>query len=449
MKDRVFIAWSGSNDVAVRVKKILENDYNYICAIGGNSENTSSMASVGDTVIRQMRSCNQAIIIFQNNKAGTVSDNLFFELGYSFAMYGAKKIHCVKRNSDTIVLPSDFDNAFVDPINCDDSPDDFAKGIVEYFMARQKMSVNENKMFLIDNRYLIHEKISCHYSESGSKCSDYELAQYVLYYIQAAMMFEDVPRIYEEILEFKRKHAFNFSHELEIAVNVVLAFAELLAAVKEYPENHDVYIDEDTFFEFKRTYTHYLKIVKDDDIGIFDEWIKLFINQHLNFAHMLFGNNVSVDPEVREGAYKTSVKYGDIALEAIRALEQTTFSKENHDDRGLLSLLKAYVTRNMYVCNKYFGDESAVSWLKESVEEREYLKNSYSNGTIDSQIYNNFCMEYYLALINYIDEIEEIGEIDSFDIIMYKKKIKEYLKMMEKNNNTTAYLQKLRLWAEN
>lgn len=55
-------------------------------------------------------------------------------------------------------------------------------------------------------------------------------------------------------------------------------------------------------------------------------------------------------------------------------------------------------------------------------------------------------MEYYLALINYIDELDDI---DSFDVIMHKKKIREYLSMMEKNNNKTSYLQKLKLWAEN
>ena len=37
MKDKVFIAWSGSNSVAVKVKKILEDKYNYFCTIGGHN----------------------------------------------------------------------------------------------------------------------------------------------------------------------------------------------------------------------------------------------------------------------------------------------------------------------------------------------------------------------------------------------------------------------------
>ena len=447
MKDRVFIAWSGTNDVAIQVKKILETEYNYICAIGGNSDNSSNMASVGDTVIQQMRVCNQAIVIFQKNTAGVVSNNLFFELGYSFASYGATKLHCVKRESDDISLPTDFDNAFIHPVKCAETEDGFARGIVEYFMARQKMSVNENKMYLIDNRYTIHEKIAYHYSEAGSKCSDYELAQYILYYIQAAMMFNDVPRVYDELLDFKRRNAFIFSQELEISVNIALAFSELLFNIKEYEDTHEVYIDEDTFFEFKKTYNHYLKIVRDDELGIFDEWAKMYINQHLNFAYMLFGNNQGLEQEIREKAYSSSIKYGEIAFECIKALEEMKSSKENHDDRGILALFRAYVTRNMYVCKKYIGDADAVSWLKVSVDEREYLKNNYGNGTIDSQIFNTFCMEYYLALISYIDEVEET-EMDEFDVIMHKKKIREYLQTVEKKSKKTSYLQQLRTWVD-
>ena len=74
MKDRVFIAWSGSNKVAIQVKNILEKQYNYVCSIGGNSDNSSRLSSVGDTVIQQIKTCNQAIVIFQNRADGAVSN---------------------------------------------------------------------------------------------------------------------------------------------------------------------------------------------------------------------------------------------------------------------------------------------------------------------------------------------------------------------------------------
>ena len=102
MKDQVFIGWSGSNDIAIQVKKYLETK-NYRCTIGGNADNNSQFSSVGDTVIQQIKSCNQAIMIFCNRSDGQVSNNLFFELGYVLASYGQPKVHCVRRESERVL----------------------------------------------------------------------------------------------------------------------------------------------------------------------------------------------------------------------------------------------------------------------------------------------------------------------------------------------------------
>ena len=64
MKDQIFIGWSGTNNVALEIKKRLEAK-NYRCYIGGNADNSSQFSSVGDTVIQQIKNCNQAIMIFQ------------------------------------------------------------------------------------------------------------------------------------------------------------------------------------------------------------------------------------------------------------------------------------------------------------------------------------------------------------------------------------------------
>ena len=109
MKDRVFIAWSGSSEIALKVKRALE-DKNYKCFIGGNEANDSNFASVGDTVLQQIKSCNQAIVIFQKRSDGHISNNLFFELGYALASYGQTKVHCVRPKNEVLTLPSDFDS---------------------------------------------------------------------------------------------------------------------------------------------------------------------------------------------------------------------------------------------------------------------------------------------------------------------------------------------------
>ena len=445
MKDRVFIAWSGTYDVAIRVKALLEKKYNYVCSIGGNSDNDSRFSSIGDTVIQQMKTCNQAIVIFQNRLDGSVSNNLFFELGYVMSMYGMKKVHCVKRLQDEVVLPSDFDNSFVESI--DDSGDDavFAQKIADYFIGRQKMSINENKMYLINNRYLIHDKIVSHYSEAGSKCSDYELAQYILFYMQASHMFGDEKKTIREILRFKQLHNFEFSSELSLAVNLCLSFMNMVTNINYNEVTNEVYIDQNTFWSFKNEYTSYIDSIVDDDMGVFDEWIRVFVYEHMNFAYMLFAQNDKVSEKIKSAMFSKSKEYALKTIEFIEELEVKAPCIENNDEIGLVSLLKAYVYRNLFVSKSYLNEDDAVKWLKLTLKERTSLKNNFSNGTIDTQLYNNFCMEYYLSLYNLLSTDENI---DPFELEMYKAEIMDYVKSVMKNNSENIYLRQMLHWCE-
>ena len=445
MRDKVFIAWSGTYDVAIQVKALLEKKYNYVCSIGGNSDNDSKFSSVGDTVIQQMKTCNQAIVIFQNRLNGSVSNNLFFELGYVMSMYGMKKVHCVKRLNDEVVLPSDFDNSFVESI--DDSHDDtvFAQKIVEYFIGRQKMSINENKMYLINNRYLIHDKIVSHYSDSGSKCSDYELAQYILFYMQAAHMFGDEKKTIREIMRFKQLHNYEFSSELSLAVNLCLSFLNMVTNIRYNETTNEVYIDQNIFWNFKNEYTNYIDSIVDDDMGVFDEWIRVFVYEHLNFAYMLFGQNYTINEQMKSAMFSKSKEYALKTIEFIEDLEVKAPCIENNDEIGLVSLLKAYVYRNLFVVKSYLKDDDAVKWLKLTLKERTSLKNNFSNGTIDTQLYNNFCMEYYLSLYNLLSTDEDI---DPFDLEMYKAEMRDYIKSVMKNNNENIFLKQMLHWCE-
>ncbi len=275
MKDCIFVAWSGTNEVAIRIKGILEKK-NYKCIIGGNSDNNSTFASIGDTVIQQIKTCNQAIVVFQNKKDGSVSNNLFFELGYVMALYGSTKVHCVRKENEIVTLPSDFDNSFVEPIKNSDCDDDFVNGIIQYFFARQKLSIVENKMDLINNRYRIHDYIQSHFSETGSKCSDYELAQYILYYMQAAHMFSDEKIVEKEIRKFREDNHSNLSEELSYAINVCLAYLNLIDNI-QLTDDGNMYIERRTYREFRDVDEQIYEDIIEDDTGIFDEWCKVFI----------------------------------------------------------------------------------------------------------------------------------------------------------------------------
>jgi len=448
MRDKVFIAWSGSSEAAMLVKNLLERQYNYICSIGGNMDNNSKFSSVGDTVIQQIKTCNQAIVIFQNRADGAVSNNLFFELGYVLALYGQKKVHCVKKLNEEVILPSDFDNSFVTPIKDNSNLNDFAQGIVDYFIARQKMSINENKMFLINNRYIIRDKINSHYSEAGSKCSDYELAQYILFYMQASHMFGDEKKIYQEILDFKNQHGLAFSNELSLSVNLCLTFFEMVNNIKYNEELSEVYIDEEIFWESRSEYVHYAKNLVSDDLGIFDEWASVFIYEQLTFAYMLIANNHSFDLQSRLSFHKQSKDYALISLDMIHNLEKNTPSKENNDSIGLISLIKAYIYRNLYLSKKELKENDAGIWLKKTMEERKSLKNHFGRGAIDTQLYNNFCMEYYLSLVNYLtyDDLDE--KINELEISFYKREINNYVESVKKNTAQNIYLKQIMHWCK-
>ncbi len=445
MKDKVFIAWSGSNKVAMKIKDIFESKHRYICYIGGNADNESRFASIGDTVIQQMKSCNQAIIIFQNRNDGQVSNNLFFELGYVFATYGPKKVHCVKRAHEEVVLPSDFDNSFVESIECDGGEDGdlkFAQGVVKYFIGRQRMSINENKMFLINNRYLIHDKIVSHYSESGSKCSDYELAQYILFYIQGAHMFGDEKKVQKELEDFKKQHNFEFSAELSLAVNLGLSFFNMITNIKSDAMTAQDYIDVSIFWEISKEYAHYKETIKDDDLGIFDEWYNLFISEHMAFAYMLFANNPENDEKMKISLYKKANDVARAALGDMEILEERAPCKENNDEIGLLALFKAYLYRNIFIGKEYLHEADAIDWLKKTLKVRAALKNTFARGTIDTLLYNNLCMEYYLSLSCCLNYAGEMGWED-FEVEMYKREIKDYLSSVQHKDRKNIYVEQI------
>lgn len=434
MKDNIFIGWSGNSDIAVAVKKELESKYNYRCFIGGNADNSSSFASVGDTVIRQIKSCNQAIIIFQNRSDGAVSNNLFFELGFVLASYGQPKVHCVKRETERIVLPSDFDNSFVEAV----SDDDFVGGIIKYFIDRQKLSVNTNKMYLIDNRYIIHDFLKCHYSDKGSKCSDYELAQYILFYMQAAHMFGDCEKICREIIEFKHAHQYEFSPELAVAVNLAISFLEFTDNIK-MTESGDMYIDIGIYRKVVERYNELRAEVIHDDMGTFDEWADVFISEQLCYVYDLWAHNPEISEERRDQAMRRVIQWSDIAVEDIEKLQAVAPIRENNDHVGLLSLFKAYVYRNRFLAERHLKTGEELKWLNLTKNERVALKRNFEYGSIDSHIIENLEMEYYLCITEYLSYADEL-ELDKFDVSDLLEELREYLRKSKIHKEHNKYI---------
>lgn len=430
MKDRIFLIWSGSNTIAIKVKKILENEHNYLCYVGGSHENNSQMFSVGDTVVKEMNTCNQAIVLFQNKENGVVSSNLFFELGYVSAKYGMKKVHCVKRENDKIALPSDFDNAFVEGLPCA-TDDEYAQNIVNYFLARQKLSVDENKMYLINNHYIIHEMLQMHYSNSGSKCSDYELAQYVLFYMQAAVMYQDERKVLDELRDFKRRHFNEFSEELSESVNLSIALLEVQSDLQY--DGEVVYLSDDAFRKYFNACKDMLEDIEDDSSGLFDEWAKAITSENLAYASSMYAQNPALNENTRNFLFQKTLQYGNQCLGFLKTLSDMKINVENNDVSGIISVFRSYIYRHLFIASKVVDKDNASKWLQLSIKERKSLLKNFDSNSTDTKIYSNFEMEYYLNLVEYLDYFDK-SQIDEFDYIMYLSDIDGYISKVDRNS---------------
>jgi hypothetical protein len=222
----------------------------------------------------------------------------------------------------------------------------------------------------------------------------------------------------------------------------------LVLNIKLDEKTDEVYVEQNVFWKIKNEYEHYSKVLVEDEIGIFDEWAAVFIAEHLAFAYMLIANNTAMDKNLRLGLQHKVKGYALQALSAIEQLEQRAPCKENNDTMGLISLLKSYVFRNLYLAMTELGEDGAKEWLRKAMVEREALKNNYGKGTIDTQLYNTFCMEYYLSLVNFL-AAREPEEIDEFETLMYKSEIRNYLNSVKKESAENAYLRQIAHWCDN
>lgn len=440
MKDRVFIAWSGTSEVALKVKHVLENRCNYKCFIGGNETNDSNYASVGDTVLQQIKSCNQAIVIFQEKSDGSISNNLFFELGYALASYGQTKVHCVRPKGELLRLPSDFDNSFVEPVE-DSDIETLVSGIVDYFLARQKLSVNTNKMQLINNRYQIREYIKRHFSDQGSRCSDYELAQYLLFYIQAAQMFDDINAARNELLAFKQEYQYNFSAELSASVDICLTFFDLYSNIK-IDANNVAYIDKSTYRRVKEKFASIEADILDDDTGIFDEWAKVFISEYMVFASDLFLGDPELGAERKNKMAHRTIALADQCISRIEKLQEVAPVIENNDHIGILSLFKSYIFEHKFIAYDFLGDEQSVEWLNRTKKEKAALRKHFGYGTIDSHLSENIDMEYCLTLIKFLSYADKLG-LDEEEIEECVDEIGDFLARTHDRKSNNKFMEKI------
>ena len=83
-------------------------------------------------------------------------------------------------------------------------------------------------------------------------------------------------------------------------------------------------------------------------------------------------------------------------------------------------------------------------WLQKSKKERTSLKNNFEVGSIDSQLHDNFAMEYYLTLIEYLSYADKLN-LDEDDIEDYKDEINDYIKESKQQIDHNRYIERIEM----
>ena len=141
-------------------------------------------------------------------------------------------------------------------------------------------------------------------------------------------------------------------------------------------------------------------------------------------------------------------KWAAKSMEDMERLGEVTDLVGNNDMKGIISLFYAYLYRNLYLCSIKLKDGDELEWLEKSKDERYSLKRYFQPGTIDSQLYNTFQMEYYLTLTEYMGHAEG-RDIDEDDLESYSEEIEMFLKESKKQNDHARYISRIELLYHN
>ena len=414
MKEKIFIAWSGNNKIAKAVEKRL-SDHNYMPIVGGDGTIRPDSMFVGQSIINQMNKCSQAIFVITKKDAieatgGVISNNLFFELGYVVSRLNNSKIYIFYVNIDENdpLIPSDLKGVWAKHLKLEgENIDPAAEQIVAYFLSHQRKTVPEDKMDIV-LRWYNYKKLIKNYVEDPMH-SNFEMAQYILFYIQAAFFFED----YHEslyLLERLKSNSSLFSYELSCAIDcatLILRFYQRIETCKLTPIDFDALIDNLTSSLSKS------ENMKDSE---FKMWYEALHYENMGFAYYLFIINEDTPLKQRLELIDDMMSVCTEALARCTELETTSNTETNLDGIGanlstnyyFAVLYKAYIYRQISIayqlsrthgadlCEEYtaIGEASTMR----SFEMRRILFEKYDTPQVTQLIKNNFEMEYYVAM---------------------------------------------------
>jgi len=447
MKGKIFIAWSGTTEIAKEVENQL-NKENYMAIVGGDGTVRPDSMFVGQSIINQMNRCSQSIFIISRKNAteetpGVISNNLFFELGYTVARLSNSKIFLfyIDIDENDPLIPSDLQGVWAQHLKRNGkSPSALAAEIVGHFLKVQRRTIPEEKMDIVLKWY--HYKQHIQNYVDNPMHSNFEMAQYILFYIQAVFFFSD----YHEslyLLEVLKDNSAKFSYELGCAIDcatLILRFYQRIETEKLDGGSFDRLIDglESSLSKAKE--------MKDSE---FKTWYETFHYENMGFAYYLYISNESVPIEQRLDMIDDMFCACSEALKRCLHLANTNDTETNLAGVGgtvstnyyFAVLYMSYIYRQIAVASQIaqhngfeipdeYREMCAESTMK-SFEMRRILFERYDTAHVTQLIKQNFEMEYYLSMA---ETIAHGKNSDAKDTRRKYRMLKGYIEKVKQRN---------------
>ena len=445
---KVFIAWSGNNETAKKMKSLIDERIGYEAIVGGNLYDHDSIY-VGGTIIEQMKKCDQAILLIQkNSRINAISPNLMFEWGYLLAKLNIKKIHnyFIDISPNDPALPSDLHGVWAYEISTkENSDDEVANKLVDKFFDSQKNTLTENKMSLIINRDETRKKILSHLIDPI--CSNYEMAQYIICYIYCSNIYvhtrhealSDMQNFLDKLGEAEFQ-----STELVLATRLAVTSIKFFLDIKYVTDEQ--YIDHDKFYLHREKYEDLLDRIEALPESELKNLLLAFAYDFISYLYLLIINSDEIDDSVMPDTKKAEYCYKLIDIsEKTAKLCDIIDGQAQNVNRQLCALLRGYMYRDCFCAlqclekiesegtvprseDKESRHEKIVKYLELSFNERKKLYDEYSLKNINAMFINNIEMEYFLGLAEL-----QLYELDESKRKNYKEKIVRYLERADRN----------------
>ncbi len=420
MKGKIFIGWSGNNEIALNISKKLYT-YGYEGIVGGQTGQDKTLF-LGDSIISEINYCNQAIFVIQKKSDNSISGNLLFELGYSLSRFASNKVHVFYvdiQNGDPMI-PTDISGIWAKFISAPKSDEDI-ENIVACFLKNQKTIITENKMEIVDSYFESKPKMINYAADPF--CSEYEFAQYVLFFAQAAYLFDDTKNAYEVLNNITNKLK-KPAKEVEFALSFAVYYVNIFNHLKR--DKNAIYVSREVVRDIRKEFSKMIDVVFGWEKNDFTCWLLIMLYDAMNYAFILYSCNPEVLENDKRAYLKKSIEYAELCLECCSHIE-------NYDDNTqYLHLMRAYMYRNLSTAYSVLTDiedakKKEIENLRLSSAERGLLLGYYKMHNICEKLKETFEMEYFLVCSEYLKYMDDDFDREESreDCIEYIQKTKQ------------------------